>query len=894
MMLWRRLAYLLPWRRRAAELDMQEELQSLRAMAAPGELGNLTLAAEDARAEWGWTRLEQTVQDAQYAVRTLRKRPAFTAAAVLSLAIGIGANTALFTFINTAIWKLLPVEDPEHLLALEQHHGASISNGFTYQQYQLFRDYTHALDLAAYARVRLNASVDGAMEPTLDGHLVSGEYFPLLGVHPSLGGLIGPDENRVPMGHPVAVLAHTYWRRRFGADPAIIGRSISLSGVPFTIIGVAPRDFFGTEAGAAPSLFVPLMMQPTVMPMMVNLLDRPNVYSTWIRILARLRPGVASEQAAAQLEGLTHVPETDWRPRNKFTDEPEDVRLVVTSAASGISELRRQFSQPLFVLLGVTAIVLLVACANVGNLLLARSATRRAEFALRLALGAKPSRLFRQVLVEGLVLATLGGVAGVALAYWATQALVTYASSGRGAIVLDLSPDLRVLGFSAGLSMLAGIIFGSVPAVRASRAERSAGMRSDLAHARTAGAGGAPGLFFVVSQVALALVLLVGAGLFVRSLQHLSPREIDGDPSRVLVVRVEPRGSGDRNEPGAAERFDRMYRGLIEQIERIPGVLSTSLARTSPLSPSSLGFRVSLPGASEPRMVPALIVYPGYFKTIGIPVLKGRDFNQDDLRPGSPFSVLVNEMFVRTFLNGREPLGTHDQVRRATGSRGTGAQGVPLNIIGVVKDTRFPSLREATPPTVYQTFMQANTGFAQMVLHVRVARPDRDTTRQIRESVQALDTVAPMFDVHTLAEEIDGALVRERLVATLSTIFSVVALALVCVGLYGLLAFSVSRRTPEIGVRIALGATPADVRWMVARQALTVVFAGLAMGAPVAWIAARLGSRQLTSLLFDLSPTDPPTVIAASVTLVIVAACAGLIPAHRASRIDPVVALRTE
>ena len=894
MMLWRRLAFLLPWRRRAAERDMEEELRSIRAMAAPRELGNLTLAAEDARAEWGWTRVEQTLQDLRYAGRTVRKHPAFTVAAVLSLAIGIGANSALFTLINTALWRLLPVRDPEHLVVLGQRGPNSLANGFTYQQYELIRDYTRAFDLAAYSRVRLNVAIDGAIEPTLEGQLVTGAYFPLLGVRAALGRLLGPDDNRVPMGHPVAVLAHTYWQRRFNGDPAVLGRSISLSGVPFAIVGVAPPDFFGTEVGSPPSLFVPVMMQPTVMPMTVNLLDRPNVYSTWLRILGRLKPGVSLEQAAAQLDALARVPETDWRPRNKFTDQPEDVRLVTSSAATGISELRRQFSQPLFVLLGVTGIVLLIACANVANLMLARSATRRSEFALRLALGAKSSRLFRQVLVEGFLLATLGGIAGVVLAFWTTRALVAFAAAGRGAIVLDLSPDLRVLAFTAAVSLAAGLIFGAVPAYRASRSELSSGMRQDLSQGRGAASARAPGTLLVVVQVALSLVLLVGAGLFVRSLQQLSPHEVGGDPSRVLIVRVEPRGSGNRSVPGAAERFDRMYRDLLQQIQRIPGVESASLARTSPLSPGSFGFRVSLPSSNEPQMMPALIVYPGYFGTMGIPILKGRDFDETDLGAGAPLTVLVNETFVRTFIGGGEPLGTQHDIRSATARQGSWNTGVPLNIIGVVRDTRFPALRDQTPPTVYQTFMQANTGFAQMVLHVRVSRPASEVARQLREAVQALDRVVPLFDVHTLADEIDGALVRERLVATLSSVFGLIALTLVCVGLYGLLAFAVSRRTAEIGVRVALGATQSDVWWLILRHALIIVCAGLAVGIPAAWLASRVAAQQLAGLLYKLAPTDPLTLVLATVVLALVAMSAGLIPARRAARIDPVVALRID
>jgi predicted permease len=418
-------------------------------------------------------------------------------------------------------------------------------------------------------------------------------------------------------------------------------------------------------------------------------------------------------------------------------------------------------------------------------------------------------------------------------------------------------------------------------------------MRHDLARARSAARAG-PGRLLVVSQVALSLVLLVAAGLFIRTLQHLSPHEVDGDPTRVLIVRVETRGSGDRSQPGAAERFDRMYRELIEKTERLPGVRSASLARTSPLAPSSFGFRVSLPTSSEPRMMPSLIVYPGYFKTMGIPIIQGRDFNEEDMRATGALPVLVNETFVRTFLAGSEALGIQRTVRQATAARNTWPEGKPLNIIGVVRDTRFPSLRAPTAPTVYQTFLQANTGFAQMVLHVRVARRDPEIARQIREIVQALDRVVPMFDVHTLADEIDGALVRERLVATLSSLFGAVALTLVCVGLYGLLAFSVSRRTAEIGVRVALGASRADVRWMITRQALAIVVAGLVIGIPTSWIVARVATQQLNALLFNLTPTDPTAMLVATAVLVCGAIPAGLIPAHRAARIDPVVALRAE
>jgi putative ABC transport system permease protein len=895
MMFFKRLGYLLPWRRRAAERDMQEELRSIAAMADPRELGNLTLAAEDARAQWGWTRLEQAGQDVRYAVRTLAKAPSFTLATVLSLAIGIGANTALFTLINTVIWKTLPVGEPEHLVTVGRQTPTGVTYGFTYQQYEIFRDYGGALDLAAYSPLRLDVTIDGHVEPTTDAHLVTGEYFPVLRLRPALGRLLDESDDRVPMGHPVAVLSHAYWQRRFGADPAILGRTLTLGGLAFTIVGVTPPEFFGAEVGMSPSLYLPVMMQPAVLPMDGSLLEHPQVTSAWLRLLGRLKPGVPLEQAAPRLNALAGTPATEWRLRNKFTRQFEDTRLVVDSAAAGLSDLRRQFSQPLFILLAVAGLVLLIACANVGQLVLARSATRRSEFALRLALGASRARVMRQVLVEGLVLAGIGAAAGVALAYWAAAALVAYASAGQSAVVLDLSPDVRVLAFTAAVSIAAGLLFASAPAIRASRADRSPDGGRDLGRTRHSSGERGPGRMLVVAQVALSVVLLVGAGLFVRTLQNLYRAERGIDLDRVVVVRLEPRGSGQRNTAGIADRLDRLYRDLLVRIDAMPGVQSASLARSSPLGPSTLGFPLILPtGVGDPMRVPGSIVYPRYFATMGIPIVKGRDFNDDDLRPDAACAVLVNEPFVREILNGREPLGVAHGVmtqgQRCAGTRGTSQ----LNIIGVVKDSRVPGLRDRTPPTVYQTFLQANTGVGQMVLHVRASRNSAEIRPLVLAAVQAIERDVPMAPVRTVADEVDAALMRERLVATLTGVFGLVALALICIGLYGLMAFTVSRRTAEIGIRMALGASRSSVRWLVARQALAIVLTGLAIGVPVAWVTGRLAARQLSSLLYEVTATDPVTVTAAIGVLALVAMGAGSLPARRAARIDPAIALRNE
>jgi len=893
----RRLLLLLPWRRRAAERDMQDELRSIAGMAAPGELGNLTLAAEDARAQWGWIRLEQTVQDVRYAIRTLAKAPAFTLAAVLSLAIGIGANTALFTLIDTVMWKLLPVADAEHLLTLEQQTPLGNSTGFTYQQYEIFRDSGAGLDLAASGYARVDVNIDGRDEPTLDAHLVTGRYFPVLGLHPAAGRLLDETDDRVVMGHPFAVLGYTYWQRRFAGDRAVVGRMMTIAGQPFTIVGVAPAEFFGTEVGVSPGVYLPVKMQPALIPSNGTLLENPIVYSTWLRLIGRLQPGATVPQAQTRLNALAGTA-AEWRMRNKFSGQFEDARLVVHSAAAGLSDLRRQFSGPLFVLLGVSGLVLLIACANVGHLLLARAATRRSEFGLRLALGATRARVMRQVLVEGLVLACAGAAAGAILAYWAAPALVAYASAGQRSIVLNLSPDLRVLGFATAVAIAAGLLFASAPALRAAHADRSTAGRLHLGGGGRSHGDRGPGRTLVVIQVALSAVLLVAAGQFVRSLQNLYRHESSIDLDRVIVVGLEPRGSGRRSNANAA-MLDRTYRDLLARVASLPGVRSASLGRSSPLGPITLGFPIVRPAGGDPVRVSGSIVYPHYFETIGIPIVKGRDFTEDDLRAGAPRAVLVNEAFVREILGGREPLGTghgatSNNGRGWRGPQNTMAPAEPVNIVGVVKDSRFPGLRESPPPMVYQTFLQANTGFGQMVLHVRVSADASGIVPAITDLARAIDREVPMADVHTLTDEVNVALARERLVAALAGIFGLVALALISVGLYGLMAFTVSRRTGEIGIRVALGATRSSVRWLVGRQALGIVGAGLAIGIPAAWIAGRLTARQLASLLYDVTSTDPAAMAVSAVVLVAVAACASLLPAQRAVRIDPAVALRNE
>ena len=649
------------------------------------------------RAQRGIPRIETVLQDVRYGLRMLAKSPGFTTVAVLSLALGIGANTAIFSLIDAVMWRMLPVKDPAGLWVT--------SDGLTFQQYRTMRDSNQVAELAAYSAVRLNVSMDGGVEPTADGQLVSGNYFSLLGVNPAIGRSITIEDDRVPNGHPVAMISHGYWKRRFGLSPSVLGRIISISGKPFTIIGVTPQEFFGVEVGMNPDIFVPIMMQPTAMPAFENLVEHPIIYRTWLTTLARLKPGIRSQRAAAALDILRRqgLPE-----RAKFAGFTFP-RLVLNPASTGLSSLRRHFSQPLFVLMAVVGVVLLIACANLANLLLARAAARRAEFAVRLALGASRSRLTRQLLAESVVLAALGGVCGILLAHWATRLLVIYISSGRSPITLDLNPNVRILAFTAGISIATGILFGLAPAIRATRIDPWPALKnlgSPLGRSRSSLQ---PGKLLAVSQVALSLLLLIGAGLFVRSLQKLNGENFGVSRESVLIVRVEPKGSDQRNIPGTTARLDRIYRDLLERVQGIPGVRTASMGQATPTNPSpGATGEVTLPSGESVR-VPLVMLYPNYFVTIGLPLVAGREFSAADLVENSPAVCVVNEAFVRKMFPGESPIGKPCITSRRPITRDTPGPPYPrperYRIIGVVKDSRYSNPRGDTEPLIYMTFL---------------------------------------------------------------------------------------------------------------------------------------------------------------------------------------------
>ena len=838
--------------------------------------------------------MDSVLHDLRFALRLFGKSPGFTAAVVASLSLGIGANTAIFTLMDAVMWRMLPVSNPESLLAVGRQEGSSVFPGFTYGQYRLIRDNNSMSDLAGYSAAPINVSVDGPPEPSVQGQLVSGNYFSLLGVSPVIGRAIGPDDDLVPNGHPVAMLSHGYWERRFARDASVVGRTVRFSGMPFTIVGVTPREFFGVDIGTAPDVFLPLMMQPTVMPAYENLLVNPIVNRTWVQVIARTKARASADQAAAAMDAVLRAQDTNTPPAPAVNSGPPPNRVVLVPATA-VSSLRRQFSRPLFVLLAMVGVVLLTACANTANLLLARGAARRPEFAMRLALGAARGRLMRQLLIESVALAALGGVCGVLLARWATQLLVVYMSSGRTPIVMDLTPNLRILAFTAAASVLTGLLFGLAPAWRATRIDLTPALknvRSSLSRSLR------PGRVLSIAQLALSLLLLVAAGLFVRSLQNLNGKDVSVPRQSVLILRVEPKGSDQRGVPGTTERLDRTYRELMRRAREIPGVEHVSMANSTPTMPlSSAGAPVLLPSGERAR-VPMLMVYPNYFATVGMPIISGRDFGAADLGEQAPAVCIVNEAFVRRVFLGENPIGrpcyTGRRARLQSTMPAQMAQTEPFQIVGVVRDSRYTNPRGETQPLIYMTFLQTSTGRGQMLLHLRVTGNAGLVVQRVREEVAAIDPAMPMFDVHTLEEEMNAALVQQRLIAMLSTLFGALALVLACVGLYGLLSFTLVQRTSEMGIRMALGARRRDVVWLVVSDALLLVLMGIAIGVPSALAVARLAANQISGLLFGLNPVDPAILAMAALVLGSVAAIAVYLPALRASRVDPMVVLRID
>jgi len=872
--------------------------------AARRELGNLMLVKEDTRALWGWTAVEQVGQDLRYAFRTMASNRVFTLLAVVSLGLGIGANTAIYSFMDAILMRSLPVANPESLVVLNWHTRqvaqGTVMRGmsgttwddpktgttagiFPYPAFELFRKY-NALFSTVFAHCgywqleNMNVTFKGHAE-LANGWVVSSDYFHGLGVVPAAGRLILPDDDR-PGAPAVAVASYGLSQRRFGGASNAVGQAILINNLPFTVIGVTPPEFFGVEPAAAPDMYLPMHTN--------ELLGaghqygfRPEDYLDgnyyWVDVMARLRPGVTIAQAQAALAPAFHqwvagTAANDWERANL----PE---LVVREGAAGLDTLRRQYSKPLFTLMTLVGLILALACANVANLMLARAAARRREIAVRLSVGAGRFRVIRQLLTESVLVASMGGALGVLFALWGMRFLTLLLGRGRESFTLHAELNWHVLAGAAALSLLTGIVFGLAPALESTRVDVVSALKG----------GGQPGSALrragfsrplMAGQIAIALVMLVAAGLFVRTLSNLHSVNLGFNRENVLMFGLNARKAG-HNDPEIAE----FYAELRRKFSAIPGVRGASLSQTA-LIGGSHQHKISVEGEPANPMNCFLMVGPEFFATMQIPVLAGRDFDERD-RPGSAAVAVINETFVRANLGGRKVVG--QRLILEEGGDGKRVEHA-MEIVGVTRDARYGSLKWAIPPVVYVMYNQGHPKVNEVVYELRTAGDPLQYVRAVREMVHAADEHVPVSDIRTQAADIDHTINQEITFAELCSGFAMLALVIACVGLYGTVSYNVARRTGEIGIRMALGARRADVVRMVLREVLVLAVVGLAIGMTVA-----LGtSKFVASFLYGMKANDPLALAAAVGILLGAALLAGYAPARKASRIDPMTALRSE
>ncbi|HVT91966.1 MAG TPA: ABC transporter permease [Bryobacteraceae bacterium] len=828
--------------------------------------------------------------DVRYALRAMRRSPLFTSVAILSLALGIGANTAIFTLMDQLMLRELPVKDPGQLVMLYQEGANNGSNmGGRMQSYPIYQDYQKKAapfsEVLCRRLVPSSVSVDNRTE-RVDAELVSGNYFTMLGVRPAAGRLFNSKEDdQVYGGHPVVALSYDYWVTRFNRDPGVVGKKILVNNYPMTIVGVSAPGFSGLDPAQSPQIRVPILMKEVMLPEW-KWLEMSDRRSRWVQVFARLKPGYTLESASAPLGVLYHqireyeasLPAAkDWSAysRREFLRGT----IHMQKAATGYSDIRNSFSTALIVLMSMVGLVLLIACANVANLLIARAFARQKEIAVRLSIGASRGRLVRQLLVESLVLSLAGGIAGIALAAGMTRGLLALVPSDGNQLLIEAAPDMRILLFTLVLTFLTGMIFGLIPALRASRPDLWGTLKD--AAGSIAGAGGS--LFLrkglVAVQVALSFLLLFGAGLFVRSLQKLEGTKTGfHDPDSLVTFQVSPALNGYN-----APRTIHFYDELLQNIRAIPGVKGAATASVPLLHgwewDSSTSVEGHQAGDGEDMQAFMNALSPGYFATMGIPLLAGRDFDRRDVKEDSKVAI-VNESFARHFFGNKSAVGRH--IGRGTGP-GTK---IDIEIVGVVADSLYEGPREGVRRQVFIP----NWGDGSTAFYVRVGLGAPAAFAAVKNAARRIDPSMPVYELKTLGGQLDETLLTERLIAMLSAGFGFLATLLATIGLYGVMAFVVARRTKEMGVRIALGAQSGAVLWLVMQEVLVLLAIGLAIGVPAAIGLGKLVSTQL----YGIKASDPFIAGLSVVTLVVVASAAGFIPAFRASRIDPILALRYE
>jgi predicted permease len=877
------------------ELRQQQQLEAglsptAARTAARRSFGNTTSIKETSYTTWGWGWLESFLQDLRYGVRSMFRSPALTTVALLSLALGIGANTAIFSFLDALMLRSLPVKDPARLVVFGgQEDEAGVTDRYgstTLYSYPFYRQLQQKnavfSDVAAIFSFwnNVHGTVDGRDETEQMGvQLVSGSYFPTLGVQPAIGRALTEDDDNSEGDHPVAVISHAWWKRVLASDPAVLNRKIKLGRTMFSIVGVAPPEFFGTKVGEAPDIWVPMSMMKSVPPSLNGYKD--NFYQAMF-IMGRLKPGTSLEQATSNVNLLYQqiiraFPDGNLNPRN--TANLSKAHVTLMPMATGLSSLRRTFSEPLKILMGITALVLLIACANIANLLLARSTARARELAVRQALGACRIRIVRQLLTESLVLAIVGGLLGVGLAALADRLLLRMISGGPKALPLDVSINTRLLFFTFAVTVATAVLFGIVPALRGTRVELTDALKDGRGPSN--GSSRSPlGKALIVAQVAISLVLMVGAILFVRSLVNLN--NVDTGFNRGGVLRLDI----DSNVIGLKASDPRMI-ALFQQIEQrvsaLPGVKAASFASFLFNQGSwNTGIRVAGMNLDQNINIKHNVIGDGYFATMQIPLLAGRTFNTQDTSTSRHVAIISERMAKDLFPPGINPIGHHYY---------TGFDPIPDNdveVIGIVKDVKFGNLQE--PPQYIDYIPNPHHPWGYGTLAVRYEGNFTAVSNAVQQTIHSVDRTLPISRISTLDEQVARSITNQRLVAQLSAFFGLLAVFLSCIGIYGLMSYMVGRRTSEIGIRIAIGASRANVRWLVMRDIVLLVAIGVAVGIPI----TLAGSRVVTNMLFGLRGTDTASLVGSVVALILVSIMAGYLPARRAAQVDPMVALRYE
>jgi predicted permease len=870
--------------RRQQQIDRGLPLTAA-ARAAHLKFGNATRVRERSLMAWGSETFESFFSDIAYGTRALLRSPALTFVALLSLALGIGANTAIFSLLDAVLLRSLPVKNPQQLVLLGQGEMRGIGNDVAFTELSsnpYFRQFrqrnTVFSDVAGIFSLNNNGHgfVEGSNESQpITVQLVTGNYFPLLGVHALIGRTLNDADDNSQGDHPVAVISYAWWNRALNQDPNVLGKTIKLGSVIYTIVGVAPPEFFGTLVGEAPEVWLPLSMVKVVPPYYGGYNDN---FSKSLNLIGRLKPGVSIEQATANTNLLFQqitrsFPDAKLTPLN--LQKLDKARVTLKPMRKGLSSIRSQFSQPLKFLMAVTALVLLIACANIANLLLARATTRARELAIRQALGAGRKRIVRQLLTESLLLAFAGGALGIAIASVTSRLLLRMASDGATTIPVDLSIDGHLLLFDLGVTVATALIFGTIPALRATRFQ----LTETLKASRTSNDSSSKNRLaqaLIVSQVSLSLVLMIGAGLFLRSLVNLSNADPGFNKQNVLRLQID-----SSDVPGEANQ-SALFHQIEDRVSALPHVRAASFSTFTFGAEGAWNSPIQTDGVGPEQNIFATHnnIGNGYFATMDIPLIAGRSFSISDTKT-SPHVAILSQRMAKTIFPSVNPIGRHFYID-------TKEPQSDVEVIGLVGDVKTFDLTGEPQIIDYLPYTQYPWSFGNFEVRYTGDFPTMATA--VQQAIHGIDSTLPISGVTTLNEQVSRSYTNQRLVAQLSTFFGLLAVFLSAIGIYGLMSYVVSRRTNEIGIRMALGATRSNVSWLVMREIILLVAAGIVIGIP----ATFAGDRLVANMLFGLKGTDLPSLTAAILILLVVATGAGYFPARRASKVDPMEALRYE